>query len=284
MLITKEKFSRILLATLCGFSPALLAAPVMTDHLDVELVSEQSALVPGAAAWLGLRLQHAPQWHTYWINPGDSGLPTRLTWTLPTGYAVAGEVAWPVPKRFDVDGLANFGYDAEVLLPIPIKLPPDAKTGTTAHLSVAARWLVCHEECVPGKATLSLDLPVAASAGPDPNQRAAFRLARAALPENGMWIAAAKVVGEQVEISVRGADLGNGAGIDAYAEQTKVVANAPPQVVLRNGMPVLIFAKSDYFTSIPAALDLVVVRTSARAMRLHAPFAASPVTTLPALP
>src|SRR6187399_1970979 len=94
---------------------SVAAAPVQTDHVGVELVSAATALVPGRSASLGLRFVHEPHWHTYWINPGDSGLATKLSWQLPAGFH-AGEIIWPAPQRFDVDGLFNFGYSGDALL------------------------------------------------------------------------------------------------------------------------------------------------------------------------
>ena len=69
--------------------PGMAAAPddCERDHVKVSLISEQSGVVPGTTSWIGLRLTHEPHWHTYWINPGDSGLPTKLTWHLPEGLA-----------------------------------------------------------------------------------------------------------------------------------------------------------------------------------------------------
>src|SRR3982751_3346550 len=82
------------------------------EHVSVELISEHSELAPGQSLQLGLLLRHEPHWHTYWINPGDSGLPTTVTWTLPEGLKTQ-DIAWPMPKRFDVGGLYNFGFDGE---------------------------------------------------------------------------------------------------------------------------------------------------------------------------
>ena len=42
-------------------------------------------VAPGKPVWLGLAIDHQPHWHTYWKNPGDSGLPTTLQWQLPAG-------------------------------------------------------------------------------------------------------------------------------------------------------------------------------------------------------
>ena len=261
-------------------------AIVTTEHLGIELVGERAALVPGTTAWLGLHIRHEPLWHTYWINPGDSGLPTRVSWTLPAGFK-AGEIVWPAPKRFAVDGLANFGYDGDVLLPVALDIPGDATPGSTVRIAAEVRWLVCHEECIPGKANIALDLPIlasvpiAASAANVPRDTS-FGATRAALPQDGAWKADARLVGDNIEVQVRGADLTTGFGLDAFAEQPKIVSNAVPRVSQRNGIAVLEFAKSDYFTSAPSALDLVITRKGMRALHVHAAFApGAPVSASP---
>src|SRR5215831_211885 len=45
------------------------------EHATVTLVSETLSLRPATRGWLGIKFVHRPGWHTYWINPGDSGLP-----------------------------------------------------------------------------------------------------------------------------------------------------------------------------------------------------------------
>jgi thiol:disulfide interchange protein DsbD len=51
--------------------------------VQAELIAHApEGLGPGKLAWLGLRA-HQKDWHTYWKNPGDSGLPTELRWELP---------------------------------------------------------------------------------------------------------------------------------------------------------------------------------------------------------
>ncbi len=250
------------------------AASVRTEQVEVQLVSASSALAPGATTWLGLRLKHAPGWHTYWVNPGDSGLPTKLKWTLPEGYR-ADDIDWPTPKRFSVGELVNFGYDGEVLLPVALRVPATAKTGSSASIAVDARWLVCHEECIPGRATLTLDLPVATQAQIDPHWRGAFANARAAQPQGTPLKAIARDTGKQIELRLPNNDIGRDASIDAFAAQTKVVANMRPIVSMRDAATLLTFAKSDYFTSTPDAIDLVLVRAHAPALRVHATFARS---------
>ena len=139
--------------------PAL--GPLRAGAVEAELIADQAAVVPGRAFRLGLRLKHDPHWHTYWRNPGDSGLPTRLSLTLPSGWT-AGEVQWPAPQRIRVGPLANFGYDGELVLPIAVQ-PPARIAGTEVHLEAGASWLVCRDICVPGEAALAIRLPVAAT-------------------------------------------------------------------------------------------------------------------------
>ncbi len=94
--------------------PSASADAVRTAHVEAELVAADNALVPGGRTTLALRLKLAPGWHTYWLNPGDSGLPTTLAWTLPEGVA-AGPIQWPAPKALPAGPLLNYGYEDEVL-------------------------------------------------------------------------------------------------------------------------------------------------------------------------
>jgi len=93
---------------------------VTTERVRAELVAQApEGVAVGKPLTLGLLLTHQPGWHTYWLNPGDSGLPTQLQWTLPPGVD-AGEIAWPVPRRIPIGTLANYGYEGQVLLPVPM--------------------------------------------------------------------------------------------------------------------------------------------------------------------
>jgi thiol:disulfide interchange protein DsbD len=275
-----RRISSIMLILLAPLATAATASRDEGHHVAVTLVSEQSALVPGQTTWLGIRLQHQPQWHTYWVNPGDSGLPTQLHWTLPPGFK-AGEIAWPAPHRFTASNVYNFGYGGDVLLPVQVDVPADAKLGTKAHLVAAAKWLACREQCVPGKATLTLNLAVAAHAAADSRWSKAFAGARAMRPQQAAWQADAHLAGAQVDVVLHGLDLPPADGLDAFSPQMRVLGYAPPQVAQDGDALKLTFAKSEYFAAPPATLDLVV--TSGDTSQVHAwsvslPFAAAPDT------
>ena len=137
------------------------AAPVRVDAVEVELVAPVNALRAGQAEWVGLRIRHDPHWHTYWRNPGDSGLATTLEWQMPPGFS-AGALQWPVPSRFLISPLASYGYEDDVVLPVRLQVPEQA-AGTRARLEARASWLMCRDVCIPGEASLRIDLPVVAA-------------------------------------------------------------------------------------------------------------------------
>jgi thiol:disulfide interchange protein DsbD len=206
-----DGFSRARLA-LAGLALALLLAmttgtghaqPVRTDHVEAELVAEQQALVPGQPATLALRLRHAPQWHTYWRNPGDAGVATQVQWQLPAGFA-AGALNWPVPERIPVPPLANYGYTGEVLLIAPLTVPALMMAGEVT-LRAHVDWLVCKDICIPGGADLALTLPVVqGSPVPDPRWSTAFATTRARLPQAMPGLAAqAQARGRFIDLTIR---------------------------------------------------------------------------------
>ncbi len=138
--------------------------PQRVDALEAELVADVARAVPGESFRLGLRLAHDPHWHTYWRNPGDSGLPTQFDPTVPAG-TVLGPIDWPMPQRIAVGPLANFGYEGEVVLSRAVSLPTSF-SGSVARFEVLAQWLVCKDVCIPGEAALALDVRVGPSAVP----------------------------------------------------------------------------------------------------------------------
>jgi thiol:disulfide interchange protein DsbD len=141
-------------------------------HVEAALVAASDGIVAGAPLTIGLRLRHAPGWHTYWQLPGDSGLPTRVNWRLPPGVRI-GPLQWPAPRRLPVGPLLNFGYDGEVILLAEIELPPGQARGAALQVEARADWLACREICIPEGADLTLRLPVRAAGAQLPSDAAA---------------------------------------------------------------------------------------------------------------
>src|SRR5262249_38166569 len=104
-------------------------------------------------------LRLAPDWHVYWENSGDSGIPTKIAWTLPPGWS-AGDILWPLPERFDNTGLITYGYQGEVMLLVPLSIGPTAAAGR-AELKAKVSWLECiSEKCVPGSSQVTAQLDI----------------------------------------------------------------------------------------------------------------------------
>ena len=157
-------------------------AVVTTPQVRAELLAHApDGVGPGKTVWLGLQLSHQPQWHTYWKNPGDSGLPTTRQWTLPAGLT-AGAIAWPLPHKIPIGNLANYGYEGTVLLPVPLTLGADFKPPALANeieVRLQASWLVCRRECIPEEGSFALKLPLRGSTALN---AAGFEAALAAVP------------------------------------------------------------------------------------------------------
>src|SRR5215831_3434272 len=134
----------LLPALLLSAGPALAQSSVVkTDNVRSELISEVAEVKAGEPFWVALRQQIRPHWHTYWKNPGESGLPTEINWTLPAG-AKAEPIVWPVPTLIDVGGVINYGFQDDVLLLVRVTPPPYQANGTLS-LAASANWLVCED-------------------------------------------------------------------------------------------------------------------------------------------
>jgi thiol:disulfide interchange protein DsbD len=164
-----------------------------TPHSTGALVAASAVVVPGSTLQVGLHLTFDPGWHTYWINPGDSGSEALLTWTLPAGFE-AGPIRWPFPERLAYPPLMSFAYPDEVLLPVDVQIPDGLGPGDDVTLEVDAEWLVCEEVCLVAGDSYTLTLPVATAPRPDPVWSDAFAATERALPHAAPgWRVAARV-------------------------------------------------------------------------------------------
>ena len=226
-------FVSTLAAAVLAAAGAFAEAPPPGRHVKATLVAETDAVAPGRALVAGIRLQMDAGWHTYWRNPGDSGLPTRVRWTLPGGFA-AGELQWPVPERFATGPLVSFGYSGDVLLPVEIRVPA-AFTAKEARLAVRVDWLECREACLPGRSELTLALPVRAA--PRPGKDAAlFAQARQRLPSAlPGWTVEAAADPAQIVLGVRAATGEDVTDAYFYPLEPRVLDHAQAQKLERAG-------------------------------------------------
>jgi DsbC/DsbD-like thiol-disulfide interchange protein len=169
-------------ATLAACVLNARAAGEPIPHGTVELIAENPWIAAGHTVNLGLRFQLEKGWHIYWINPGDSGEPPRVKWQLPPGLT-AGQIEWPTPTRLGKSTVVDYGYEDAVTLMVPIHAEANVAEQKTAQLVAQVSVLVCREMCLPGKAQLSLALPVKSEPpSTDARTEDSFVAARKALP------------------------------------------------------------------------------------------------------
>ena len=216
------------LSLLLALAPVLAGATptsvVSTPQVRAELVAHApEGVESGKPLWLGLKIEHQPHWHTYWKNPGDSGLPTTLQWTLPPGVA-AGDIQWPTPGRLPIGPLMNYGFEGTLLLPVSVTVPAGFKDNTLL-VKLRADWLVCKDVCIPEGGDFTLQVPAqAATAG----HAALFANARAALPQPVPDAkATAAVVGQELVVQVSGLPASwQGKALGFLPETPGVINNA----------------------------------------------------------
>ncbi|WP_436220122.1 protein-disulfide reductase DsbD family protein [Acidovorax sp. LjRoot118] len=213
---------------------AATSAVVTTPHVRAELIAHApQGVEPGQPLWLGLQITHQPEWHTYWKNPGDSGLPIEMAWTLPAGLD-AGEIAWPLPKKIPIGTLANYGYEGTVLLPVPVTVastfaPKALSNDATVRLH--ATWLVCRKECIPEEGDFTLTIPARSTTA---MHGAAFDAALAAQPRPVMGSVQgvrpdsnARIEGNTLQLSVQGLPVElRGKTLELFPETPEVIENA----------------------------------------------------------
>lgn len=185
----------------------LLAATFLSGKdkdqgLSISLISENKVLAAGQPFAVGVHIQHDPEFHTYWKNPGIVGIPTMLDWELPEGFT-ASEISWPYPEQCDMVGHPCFGYERDILLLITITPPKDQRPSGELKLKASANWMCCARTCYPGFKEFSLTVPVAKTAEPDQALTPLFKKSREETPQiSKAWKLEKAVLSEDGEFTL----------------------------------------------------------------------------------
>lgn len=138
---------------------AVMGGPL---HVKVDLIQEDETVLPGHPFWVALHLELEKDWHVYWKNPGDAGIPLKVEWTLPPGFEV-GPLQWPFPEKFTAAEMVGFGYNGEVTLLTQVIPPANLEPGAQIDLQAKINWLVCSAlTCQPGSSSVILPLLISA--------------------------------------------------------------------------------------------------------------------------
>jgi thiol:disulfide interchange protein len=295
IMILYRSLAALLAAAACALPAATWAQAgaknqVSTERVRAELMAHApDGVGPGKQVWVGLQLAHQPEWHTYWKNSGDSGLPTQLQWTLPAG-VTAGDIAWPVPRKIPIGHLANYGYEGTVLLPVPLTITPEFKPsllGSDLPVKLKASWLVCRLECIPEDGEFSVAIPTRSTTAAN---GAAFQASFQAQPQPLAGESRVRIEGNALAVSIPGlpATL-RGQTLEFFPETGEVIETAAKWTQAWQGdVWTAMVPLSSHRAQSPAAMPIVVAagaqgwRTEAKVLG-EWPAVAAPAGVSPAL-
>ena len=269
------RVSLLLLALLTGVVASAVAAPLgraqgvraddPSPHSEARLVADVSSIAPGGTFDLALEVTVEPGWHIYWENPGDSGQPVTVAWTVAGG--TAGPLRFPVPSRYDEAGLTTYAHDGRPSFLTSVDVTPDA--AGSVQITGAARWLICADVCVPATETVSLSVPVGQTVRTD-----ALDAARQVLPADARgWTASAATTDGGYLLTVSpppGADLD---GAHFFVDTAGVLDHGAPQAFQREGDAWAVRLASSDYAATPAERLGGVLKMGDRAVRLDVPVA-----------
>jgi DsbC/DsbD-like thiol-disulfide interchange protein len=149
----------------------------------VQLVWDGNPVRPGHKLWVGALFDLDAGWHIYWQNPGDSGEPPKIQWKLPPDFH-AGEILWPRPIPLGTGSVRDYGYEGQVLLMTPLQTSFNLPGSAPVEVAATVKFVVCREICIPGKADLTLSIPLHGQPNGEPSPwRDLFQSTRAQLPK-----------------------------------------------------------------------------------------------------
>ncbi len=154
-----------------------------SDPAQFQLIAEENTLQAGMPLTVAIKMTIADEWHSYWKNPGECGMPIQIHWTLPEGFKTT-ELQWPTPKRFEQNGTIGYGYENEAIFLTTIIPPPNLSISENFTIEAKVQWLVCSDAaCLPGESHLSLKIPQE-----NTSSKHLFDEARVSIPTEGKQI------------------------------------------------------------------------------------------------
>jgi thiol:disulfide interchange protein DsbD len=249
------------------------------NHVTVSLVGETTNVVPGRPFQVALRQEIQSGWHTYWSNPGESGLPTTIDWSLPKGFSAA-PILWPTPERFKAGPIVSYGYEGEVLLPISVDVPSALRPASTVTLNAHVSWLACSDICIPEESDVSLSVEVGEMLRLDPLWAKAFATTRAGLPVANPFPTTTTSSNEEITVRVAMGDATRLNDVSFFPQDTDVIDDEAAQSVTADSHGLSIVLRRAKSKTLPAALrgilsyhDLAAqVDNTSGAISISAPF------------
>ena len=207
------------------------AQPVDGGHARVDLISEREVATPGETVWFGLSFQMDDEWHIYWKNAGDAGIPPAAFWDEDIGVdeGAIGEIDWPLPELIPVvEGeIMDYGYSDRVVLPFPVEMPQSSDG--PVRLSATIDYLICKDICIPESVDVSTALEIGESQQPD--RENAERIAEALSQVPPLFEGETRLTsdGEAWVLSAAGGELAGLSGNARFFPDTHDIIHAADQ-------------------------------------------------------
>ena len=231
-----------LLALPCFASQSI---SVDTGKVTASLVSSHNAVPPGGKFHVALRTVLDDHWHTYWKNPGDSGEPVHIDWTVPEGMT-QGDIAWPLPQTLATGPIINYGFEGTPLFPVEFIVPDTAEPGSVIIVDADFYYLVCKDVCIPEQGKASLPIKIA-DYEVDAVWQSEINTALAATPKTGDITGAIRKSDGNVIIGLENlpasADLNSAYFFPHYQG---VLSHSEPQIVKQGSRGLEIVSQADY--------------------------------------
>jgi thiol:disulfide interchange protein len=247
-----------------------------TRHIEAEVLSETATPAPGQRVRVAFMLRAEPGWHGYWLNPGDSGAPPSVNWTLPEG-ATGGDLRHPAPKALTLGGLVSYVHEGSYALMSDLRVPRTAQPGTTLPVRATLSLLACSDQaCVPETKTLNLQLTIGDGKVNAASKHQLDSLA-ARIPRAVPGAAEASVANGQLTVTVPAPRGINPRGARLYALSNDYFEPSAPQSARIEAGKLLITVPTR-LTSPPARLEAILAG-GATSFALSARPAAAPTTS-----
>lgn len=151
------------------------------DYAGAELLRNNYSSKTDSVLEIGIKVTLQKDWHIYWRNPGDSGIPTDFEWDLPEGFK-SPKIFWPIPKSFELDDLVSYGFDNQVLFIAELEVPQNFRN-QKIQLIVQLKSLICKSICIPFDTSFTLEIDLSHDHFADEETSKAFSQTKRNLPK-----------------------------------------------------------------------------------------------------
>ncbi|PKL86137.1 MAG: hypothetical protein CVV22_04405 [Ignavibacteriae bacterium HGW-Ignavibacteriae-1] len=208
--------------------------PKAEDLVKIELFTDHVKALPGSTFLLAIKFTIQKDWHTYWVNPGDAGLPTVVELDLPEGWHST-EIIFPIPQKIKFDEFANYGYEKEVMHMMAVTIAPNAEIGNV-KIDALIKFLVCKEECLTGSKKQSFSINVSHMHEFNIDNLPIFGQFTSELPLREHPInAEASIIGDRLTLDLSGMELNYSKNLTFFPIEEGYMVNGAEQKLTKAG-------------------------------------------------